>query len=138
MFEKNNLENRLRILKKKNLLGEFILKTFNYRIEDGNKIDFYVQEIGNDAILYIFEKKDKNVVNTYEFMDYYNDVYLEKSVYRKAIINTVHIKKCIELYDEGNIVDNVILFCKALNSNNQKEILLEYLDKNIVDVLVDE
>ena len=138
MFEKNNLENRLRILKKKNLLGEFILKTFNYRIEDGNKIDFYVQEIGNDAILYIFEKKDKNIVNTYEFIDDYNDVYLEKSVYRKAIISTIHIKKCIELYDEGNIVDNVILFCKALNSNNQKEILLEYLDKNIVDVLVDE
>lgn len=136
MFEKNNLENRLKRLRSSGLLNEFILKTFNYEIEEDSKFDFYVQEIFNDVILYIFEKKDKNIVNTYEFVDDYNDVYLEKSIYNKAVINTIHMKKCVELYDEGNIVDNIILFCKALNSKNQEEVLLKYLRKEIVDILI--
>lgn len=138
MFEKNNLENRLKRLRSNGLLNEFIFKTFNYEIEEDSKFDFYVQEIFNDVILYIFEKKDKNIVNTYEFVDDYNDVYLEKSIYNKAIINTIHMKKCVELYDEDNIVDNIILFCKALNSKNQKEVLLKYLRKEIVDILIED
>ena len=138
MFEKNNLESRLKKLRNCGLLNEFILKTFNYEIEEDSKFDFYVQEIFNDVVLYIFEKKDKNIVNTYEFVDDYNEVYLEKSIYNKAVINTIHMKKCVELYDEDNIIDNIILFSKALNSKNQKEILLKYLRKEIVDILVED
>lgn len=133
-----SLEKHLRQLRNCNLLEEFILKTFNYKIEKDSKVDFYVQIINDDAILYIFERRNENIVNTYELVDDYSDTYLEKSVFKNTVINTIHIRKCVELYDESKVKDNLIYFCKALKSTNPKEPLSKYLDEEVVNILISE
>lgn len=136
MFEEDNFDRVLTRLKTKGYLKEFINKTFNYKLGKNCKFDLHLQKIDGIIILYIYERNEKNQVNAYEFIDDDNDVYMEKAIYKGAIINTIHMKKCIKMYEENVILDNIIIFVNALKSNNPKKILLEYLDKKIVDEIL--
>lgn len=136
MFEEDNFDRVLTRLKTKGYLKEFINKTFNYKLGKNCKFDLHLQKIDGIIILYIYERNEKNQVNAYEFIDDDNDVYMEKAIYKGAIINTIHMKKCIKMYEENVILDNIIIFVNALKNNNPKKILLEYLDKKIVDEIL--
>lgn len=133
MLKNNDIDRAIMRLRKKGYLREFINQTFNYKIEENDKFDFHLQKINEDAIMYIYERREKNLINAYEFIDKDNDVYMEKSIYQGVILNKVYIKKCIKMYEKNLIIDNLILFVAALNSDNSKGILLEYLDKKIVE-----
>lgn len=136
MFKVSNFDEAISNLKKKEYLCEFFEKTFDYKIDKIENFDYHLQKIEGDSILYIYEKKNKNVVYAYEFVDDDNELYMEKSVYHGVSISVVHMKKCISLYKENNVVDNIIFFVMALSSDNPKRYLLEYLDVYLVEQLL--
>ena len=136
MFKISNFDVALSNLKKEEYIKEFFNKTFNYMIDKIENFDYHVQKIDGESILYIYEKKDKNVVYAYEFVDEDNEVYIEKSGYKEININTIYMKKCIELYKNKQVEDNIIFFVMALNVDNPRKILLEYLDVYLVDELL--
>jgi len=136
MFKISNFDEALSNLEKEEHLCEFFNKTFNYKIDNIENFDYHLQKIDGESILYIYEKKEKNIVYAFEFVDDDNETYIEKSVYKEININTIYMKKCIELYKNKKIEDNIIFFVMALNVDNPRKILLEYLDVYLVDELL--
>lgn len=136
MAKLNNIDKIIEELKKHNYLKEFINLTFNYSLHEEDNIEVYVQHIKDDDVIYIYQIGTKNQIEFFDFFLEDNNIYLEKIVSKGIITNYIYIKKCIELYNTNNKVNNLIRFAVSFYLDNKKKILLEYLPKYIVDIIV--
>ena len=136
MAKLNNIDKIIDELKKRNYLKEFINLTFNYKLQEEDNIEVYVQHINNDDIIYVYQTGTKNQIEFFDFFLEDNNMYLEKTVNKDIITNYVYINKCIELYKSNNKINNLIIFTVSFYLDNKKKILLEYLPKYIVDIII--
>ena len=138
MLGLKDLDTILDKMDKKGKFNDFIYYVFNYKIE--NKIkQYYIQHIEGDVILYIYEKKSTHTLYTLEFTNGNCDVYMDKSFYKNTFINTIYINKCLEMF--CIVDDSVIGYCNAMYASDietQKEILLKYIPKDIVNIMYED
>lgn len=127
---------KFKLLEKKGVLQQFFNLSFNLDLKD-NSFEFHIQSIKDDIILYIFDYANDKILYTFEFVNKDNDVYVEKSLFKNAIINTVYLKKCFSLYESKEVDDNLVRLGVCLLDGFKEDILKEYLDENIVSVLID-
>ena len=136
MARLNNIDKIINELEKAGVLKEFINLTFSYKLQKEDNIEVYVQHINNNDILYIYQIGSKNKIEFFDFFMSDNKIYLEKIVNKNIITNYIYVKKCIELYNDKKIINNLIRFTVSFYLDNKKEILLEYLPNNIVEIIV--
>ena len=136
MARLNNIDKIINELEKAGVLKEFINLTFSYKLQKEDNVEVYVQHINNNDILYIYQIGSKNKIEFFDFFMSDNKIYLEKIVNKNIITNYIYVKKCIELYNDKKIINNLIRFTVSFYLDNKKEILLEYLPNNIVEIIV--
>ena len=136
MARLNNIDKIINELEKAGVLKEFINLTFSYKLQKEDNIEVYVQHINNNDILYIYQIGSKNKIEFFDFFMSDNKIYLEKIVNKNIITNYIYVKKCIKLYNKKKIINNLIRFTVSFYLDNKKEILLEYLPNNIVEIIV--
>ena len=136
MARLNNIDKIINELEKAGVLKEFINLTFSYKLQKEDTIEVYVQHINNNDILYIYQIGSKNKIEFFDFFMTDNKIYLEKIVNKNIITNYIYINKCIELYNSKKMINNLIRFTVSFYLDNKKKILLEYLPKNIVDIII--
>ena len=136
MARLNNIDKIIKELERQDCLKEFINLTFNYNLQKDDNIEVYVQHINDNDIIYIYQIGSKNKIEFFDFFMSDNKIYLEKIVNKNIITNYIYVKKCIELYNDKKIINNLIRFTVSFYLDNKKEILLEYLPNNIVEIIV--
>ena len=136
MARLNNIDKIIKELERQDCLKEFINLTFNYNLQKDDNIEVYVQHINDNDIIYIYQIGSKNKIEFFDFFMTDNKIYLEKIVNKNIITNYIYINKCIELYNSKKMINNLIRFTVSFYLDNKKEILLEYLPKNIVDIII--
>lgn len=136
MARLNNIDKIIKELERQDCLKEFINLTFNYNLQKDDNIEVYVQHINDNDIIYIYQIGSKNKIEFFDFFMTDNKIYLEKIVNKNIITNYIYINKCIELYNSKKMINNLIRFTVSFYLDNKKKILLEYLPKNIVDIII--
>lgn len=136
MARLNNIDKIIKELERQDCLKEFINLTFNYNLQKDDNIEVYVQHINDNDIIYIYQIGSKNKIEFFDFFMTDNKIYLEKIVNKNIITNYIYINKCIELYNSKRMINNLIRFTVSFYLDNKKKILLEYLPKNIVDIII--
>lgn len=136
MARLNNIDKIIKELERQDRLKEFINLTFNYNLQKDDNIEVYVQHINDNDIIYIYQIGSKNKIEFFDFFMTDNKIYLEKIVNKNIITNYIYINKCIELYNSKKMINNLIRFTVSFYLDNKKKILLEYLPKNIVDIII--
>ena len=136
MAKLNNIDKIIKELERCNYLKEFINLTFSYNLQKDDDIEVYVQHINGNDILYIYQMGSKNKIEFFDFFMTSNKIYLEKIVNKDIITNYIYINKCIDLYNSKKMINNLIRFTVSFYLENKKKILLEYLPKNIVDIII--
>ena len=136
MARLNNIDKIIKELERQDCLKKFINLTFNYNLQKDDNIEVYVQHINDNDIIYIYQIGSKNKIEFFDFFMTDNKIYLEKIVNKNIITNYIYINKCIELYNSKKMINNLIRFTVSFYLDNKKKILLEYLPKNIVDIII--
>ena len=136
MARLNNIDKIIKELERQDRLKEFINLTFNYNLQKDDNIEVYVQHINDNDIIYVYQIGSKNRIEFFDFFMTDNKIYLEKIVNKNIITNYIYINKCIELYNSKKMINNLIRFTVSFYLDNKKKILLEYLPKNIVDIII--
>ncbi len=136
MARLNNIDKIIKELERQDCLKEFINLTFNYNLQKDDNIEVYVQHINDNDIIYVYQIGSKNRIEFFDFFMTDNKIYLEKIVNKNIITNYIYINKCIELYNSKKMINNLIRFTVSFYLDNKKKILLEYLPKNIVDIII--
>ena len=136
MARLNNIDKIIKELERQDCLKKFINLTFNYNLQKDDNIEVYVQHINDNDIIYVYQIGSKNRIEFFDFFMTDNKIYLEKIVNKNIITNYIYINKCIELYNSKKMINNLIRFTVSFYLDNKKKILLEYLPKNIVDIII--
>ena len=136
MARLNNIDKIIKELERQDCLKEFINLTFNYNLQKDDNIEVYVQHINDNDIIYVYQTCSKKRIEFFDFFMTDNKIYLEKIVNKNIITNYIYINKCIELYNSKKMINNLIRFTVSFYLDNKKKILLEYLPKNIVDIII--
>ena len=136
MARLNNIDKIIKELERQDYRKEFINLTFNYNLQKDDNIEVYVQHINDNDIIYVYQIGSKNRIEFFDFFMTDNKIYLEKIVNKNIITNYIYINKCIELYNSKKMINNLIRFTVSFYLDNKKKILLEYLPKNIVDIII--